>query len=260
MHAASKTTLILVLGMIAGCSVHVHAPPASEALVAALDRGSVVAFAGVTTDPAVGVFTPPDAIAADDAALGGIASAYPTLTVWATPAVADVLGDPQLAALRDEYGRLGGLAIARVRALAAGLPGASLLALARLEADDVHTDTVVQDQANPEARVSGQPEHSTPWAMTMSTERKIRVAMEIFDLQTGASLWRGQADVRDRIRYEYKPPSIDPQAIARRSAAASDSAIVRTGEFLKRPDIVPMIGNACHDLTTRLPGVPKDAS
>lgn len=255
---------LFVLVALLGCSVRVHAPAASADVSAALHPGAAVALLGLTTSPTVGHFSIEDATAADDAVFSGLLTGYPGLVLWSAPTVTDLVGDAQATSLRAEYGRLGGLAAARVAGLASSLQGATLLAIARLESDEVHTSTVIQDQANPEARVAGQGEHESPWAMTMATERKAKVSLELFDLQSGASLWRGHADARDRIRYAYDQPNIDPKTIVaeanRPRAADEDSLIVRTGDVLMRPDIVGMIRKACRDLAARLPGAPKVAS
>lgn len=256
--------LVLLALPLAGCSTKVHETSDAPGFAAVLEEVAVIAVAGVTVAPTIdGVFTPDDQADADDALYGALlagqpdaAPGRPSIDVWHPGTVADLAGTHRVADLLDEYARLGRLRPDRVTSLAEPLAGCRFLAVGRLVRDEVGSNTQHQELSDPEARAEGQSEHRSAFDRLVTVERAASVTLELYDLTTGSSAWRGEARSRDRQQYEYAADAdrTSAEELQRRLAAADEPTYLsRTGDALRTPDLVELMRRAFTELAGRLP-------
>lgn len=247
-------TAALALG---GCATRVKVAASDPALAAGLAAVPVIAVGGVAVAPQVGgVLADDDAEAAAAAFHRAFLDARPDLEVWPLPRVQALAGRESLTDLMAEYGRLGRLRPDQLRPLAEPLGACRLLAVARLTADEVRSLSP-QGQRPAAAAGSGAADDQGGLALTtVSTERRVTVTLEIFDLLRGSSLWQAEASARKRDRYSYEDRlRRDPGGyIQQRLAAATEPATLeRRGEYLQLPDLVDLLEQALAAMMRRLP-------
>ncbi len=255
-------SVLLSTCLLSACGVKVRVQEEAPGLAQGLRPGAVVAVVGVGVAPGVGRFAPVDAADAAEALFADLLGGAPQLAVWSAPATADQLGAATVDSLLADHGRLGALPAARVRSLQARIPGVSYLVIARLEDDEIATETAPQGLVDPEAKADGQPEQESPLMLGAGTTRKLTVSLTFVDLSDGGTAWRGEARASERIRYEYTSPDVDPAAIARETqgepASQDDLPIItRAGDIVRAPDIVALLGRAFRELIGDLPTATK---
>ena len=243
-----------------GCSTRVKVMDAAPDFAADLAASRLVALGGVTVAPTVGgALAPADELDAAEAFYRAFLGSRPDLIPWPVELVGEQVGAASLQALVGEYGRLGRLRPDQVQPLLAELDGCRFLALARLTEDAIESRSLSRDGFDP---VRGDPEaeQTSPWSMTVSTERTVKVTLEIFDLRSGRSVWRAQASARDLERYQYEDRlRRDPNRYLQERLAAGDGPayLDRRGEYLKLPDLIDLIEQALAGLVLRLPAGPR---
>jgi hypothetical protein len=260
----SAPIIIALTGLsLLGCSTKVHETTDAPGFAAALATTPVIGVAGVTVAPDVGgVLAPDDQDAADEALYGALLAGQPdpdagrtTIDVWHPGTVTDLASVGALADLADAYARLGRLRSDDVQAMAASLSGCRFLAFGRLIDDEIGSNTHHQELSDPEARAEGQGEHRSAFDRLVTVERTATVTLELFDLESGASVWRGEARSRDRQQYEYADDTDRTSAaeLQRRLAAPDEPVYLsRTGEALRTPDLIELMRRAFTELVERL--------
>jgi len=252
--------LLLIAIASVGCANRVKLAETDAAFAARLASAGSLALGGVTVATALDAeFAPEDAPDADDALYRAFLTARPDLVVWPAPAVGRRAGADTLAAVVAEFASYGRLRPDQVTPLAGALAECRFLVIARLSEDAISSNAQRQDLADPEARAEGLPEHRISLPPTVLTERAITVALAIFDLADGSTVWQGESRSRDRARYEYRD-ELGSEGTAylqeRLAAAGGPRRLSRRGDFLKAPDLIDLIEQALTALVKRLPGAP----
>ena len=257
-----RTTLAataLLLGLLfVGCATKVELADTDPSFADGLAAAGIVGLGDVTVAPQVGgVLAPDDAVDAGEAFYRAFLGNRPDLVIWPRPTVVLHAGEAPLAELAAQYGRYGRLRADHLETLAAPLEDCRYLALARLTEDVTRSHSQRQDTMNPEARVDGVPEHDSAWSNTVTTERTIKITMEIFDLATRTSVWKAEAESSDRQRYAYEEvlERDGTTYLKDRLAADGDAAVIpRRGQSLDSPDLIDLMEQALGELVQRLPG------
>lgn len=249
-------TTLIALG---GCATRVKVTGSDPQLARSLRESPLISIGGVTVAPTVnGILSPDDARDAAHAVQRAFLSTRPEIEIWPLDAVRPRLGAAALARLVHEYGLLGHLRPDDLTPLADNLNGCRLLAMVRLTADEVHSKTMHTEAPAPLPGSSAHAETGGPVTPTVSTERKVTVTLEIFDVATGRSVWRAQAHARDHERYRYEDRlRSDPVGYVQQRLATSQSPVHldRRGAYLKLPDLVELIEQAVSAAAQRLPAI-----
>jgi len=257
-RARQWTVILLVTVLGTGCASKVRRTETDQAFPHDFARVGRVALGGVVPATTLdAVFAPDDAQDADDALYRAFLAARPDLVIWSAPATSERAGADTLGTVATEYARYGRLRADQLAPLRVPLAENRFLVLARLTSDAISSHSVNQDQADPEARAEGLPEHSSAWPSTVTTERTVEVSLDVFDLATGGHAWHGEVRTRDRERYEYRDElEQDGAAYLQERLAAADAPhlLARRGDYLKAPDLVDLIEQALTELVGRLPG------
>jgi len=247
------TTLLLV----AGCSTKVKLADEDPAFADAMMSAQELALGGVMAAPDLGVFDPVDQADADDALFGAFLRQGGDLEVWPRGRVADQLSEEVLAGLVGQYTATGRFNYLEVQKLEPSLAPCRYLAFARLTEDVISSDTNTGELRDQEARAAGVPEHGDTWNSMVTTTRKIKVTLEIFDLTTGFSVWSAEARTSDRQSYDYEAPAAGADMIQERLADTSDDQVIqRHGGALRGADLIGLMAKAFGELVQRLPVAP----
>lgn len=245
--------ILAALAGIAGCATRVRDAESAPEFAAVLMSSPAVGLATVTVDPLVeGILTAEDQTDADDALYGAFVAAAPGVRTWHPSTVRDLVGAEALVALAAEYTRYGRLRADQLRSLAQPLEDCRFLAFGRLLEDRVRTLAQEQTSSDPGARAEGQGEHDSPWTSIVSVERQVRVAVEIFDLVGGKTVWRAEATSRERQLYDYSSV-LEPDLKERLAEAGGPVYLSRHGDALKLPDLITVMRNGFTGLLDKLP-------
>jgi len=251
------TMIMTTLLLVAGCSTKVKLADEDPAFADAMMSAQEMALGGVTAAAVVGVFDPLDQADADDALFGAFLRQGGNLEVWPQGRVADQLSDEVLSDLAAQYASLGRLNYQDLHALESTLAPCRYLAFARLTEDEISSDTQGTELRDQEARAAGVPEHGDTWNSMVTTTRKIKVTLEIFDLSTGFSVWSAEASTKDRQSYEYEAPATDAEMIQESLADTTDDRVIkRQGGALRGADLIDLMAKAFGELVQRLPVAP----
>ena len=250
-------TILIALLAVAACSTKVRDVEAAPDFDAQLAATPVVGIGDVTVAVTMdAVLAPPDSLDAVEVLYRSFLTSPGRLDIWHPTTISDLAGAESLHTLALEYARYGRLRPDQVQPLAAPLSGCRFLAFGRLTDDQIESNTQHSDALNPQDRVEGTPERYSSWAAVVSVERKITVTLEIFDLTSGESVWRGEAEAKDRQLYEYEDTSVRTSNEYLQERLATDDApayLSRGGDALKAPDLIDLMQTAFTKLVGRLP-------
>jgi hypothetical protein len=250
-----RTLVIVAAAMLVagGCSTKVRESGGQPGFDEALVAQPTVGIGSVAAAPTLGArLAPVDSLDAVEALYRSFLVEGKGIEVWQASLVADLADSAALASVSAEYARYGRLRPDHLTPLADHLAGCRFLAFGRLLDDRIDSDTSGPAGFNPEDRIEGQPERHSSWAGTVSVERKVRVAVEIFDLATGLSAWRGEADSKSSQLYEYEAADVSDLQ-ERLAAPDGPTYIARRGDSLKAPDLIDLMQSAFAKLVGRLP-------
>jgi len=243
--------------LAAGCSTKVKLADQDPAFADAMMSAQEIALGGVTAAPTVGVFDPVDLADAEDALFGAFMSLRGNLEIWPQGRTADQLGSETLADLAGQYTATGRLNFQELQKLEPVLAPCRYLAFSRLTDDEIASDTQTSGLMDQEARAAGVPEHGDTGSSLVSTTRRIRVTLEIYDLTTGFSVWNAEASTKGRESYEYEAPAASADAIQKNLADTSDDLVIqRHGGALRGADLIKLMATAFGELVQRLPASP----
>ena len=258
-RARTHAALILIATSLAlaACSTRVRDVEGAPDFHAQLAATPVVGIGAVTVAASMdGILAPADSLDAVEALYRSLLTAPVRLDIWHPTTISDLAGADSLHALTVEYARYGRLRPDQVQPLAAPLSGCSFLAFGRLTDDQIESNTQQGDAFNPEDRIEGTPERYSSWAAVVTVQRKVTVTLEIFDLTSGDSVWRGEAEAKDRQLYEYEDPSARTSQEYLHERLTSDDEpnyLSRGGDSLKAPDLIDLMQTAFTKLVGRLP-------
>ncbi len=249
--------IIATLLLVAGCSTKVKLADQDPAFADAMMSAQEMALGGVTAAPDVGVFDPVDLADAEDALFGAFMSKRGHLEVWPQRRTADQLGDEVLADLVRKYKATGRLNYTELQKLEPTMASCRYLVFARLTEDDIASDTTTGELRDQEARAAGVPEHGDTWNSMVTTTRRIKVTLDVFDLTTGFSVWNAEASTKGRESYEYEAPAASADAIQKSLANSSAIPVIqRHGGALRGADLIKLMTTAFGELVQRLPEAP----
>lgn len=261
-RSGARTFRLALLAMItlaaAGCATRVTLSEVDPTFARQLAASPQVALGGVVVGSSLEArLSAADADAADDALYRAFISQRPDLKVWPRPAIDGRLEPGQLDSLRHDYAAVGRLRPEPLRALAPGLGDVRFLALVRLDADQVRTVTPVEGVRGRDVPgAEGVPEDGERWGTPVSTERRVALTLQVFDLVDGAMVWEAAAESRARQRYAYRD-ALSEDATYVRDRLREDpgpSELSREGVYLQTPDLIELLDQALSSAVARMPG------
>jgi hypothetical protein len=256
-HGVCSLAIAAVVLALAGCATSVSLTEVDPTFGRQLAASPSLALGGVVVGAALEArLAPEDTEAADDALYRAFLTQRPDLTVWPRPSIEGRLEPGQLDSLRHDHATVGRLRPEQLQALAAGLGEVRFLALARLDADQVRTVTPaggVRGRDVPGAE--GVPEDSENWGAPVSTERRVALTLQVFDVVDGAMVWEAAAEARARQRYAYRDAMSEDATYVRDRLQedAGEPALSREGMYLQTPDLVELLEQALASAVARLP-------
>lgn len=250
-------TFSIGVSLLAGCATKVELVATDPGFSARLAGAPLVALGGVSIAPMVAAkLTDADASDADEALYRAFLKQGRGLQIWPRGVVDGRLEPGALAALVDEYGRLGRLRPDQVVPLGPSFDDCRFFALARLTYDRTRTLAPERDTGDSDSHADGVPERGDNWNRSVLTQREIGVTLEVFDVETGASVWRADATSREQQRYEYENPLANggtDYVRDRLQDSSKEDTLAREGTYLRSPDVVVLMEQAFGELARRLP-------
>ena len=172
----------------------------------------------------------------------------PQLTVWPWPTVQGVLTDSTLVDDLAIFARGGLLRPAQLEPMARALPGVRYLALARLDGNEISLHEPAGSVTRNQRDHDGRDLHTNEGVVSLTTRRRVTVTLDLYDLQTGRSLWA--ATVRHDAKELYNPDEAQPAA--RDTVQAGDPYIRVEGTPQQAPSFAAVLEAACAAAVKRM--------
>jgi len=186
---------------------------------------------------------------------GPLLAAREGLDVWAWSALRDNIPADAITAVQAAYAVGSVLPPAMFTAVARDLPDVTYLVLARVDRNDIeigaNTPTALGNQLANESRDP----HAEIDLMTRSikTRRTVVVSMDVVDLRTGHSVWRGSVTREKAELYSASDPDTGADLVvtpATEEGAAPEIEV--KGASLAMPELSDVLGDACRALVAEL--------
>jgi len=243
--------------VVAGCATRVTLSEVDPTFARELSASPHLALGGMVAGASLEArLAPDDAEAADDALYRAFITQRPDLKVWPRPAIDGRLEPGQLDSLRHDYATVGRLRPEQLQAAAPGLGDVRFLALVRLDADQVRTVAPVEGVRGRDVPgAEGVPEDGERWGTPVSTERRVALTLQVFDLVDGTMVWEAAAESRARQRYAYRDALSEDATYVRDRLRddAGPSELSREGVYLQTPDLIELLDSALASAVSRLP-------
>jgi len=170
----------------------------------------------------------------------------PDIEVWPQAVLADAVGDSFRAALLERIRFTNNLPAETLAEIAAATPSTRFLAVGRIDADEL--DRSSGDTAR-EARAREEGGFSNAMAVETKLKRQVTVTLQLFDLETGKTVWSGTAE-RSRTTSHSFVEDGGREYSTGVSRLPGDRE--RSGQDYE-PDLAELAGRAFADLVERLP-------
>ena len=214
-----------------------------------LDRQAEIGTAAENSDPRYQTDTWAPLLA------GPLLAGREGLDVWAWSALRDNIPADAIAAVQTAYARGSVLPPEMFMPVARDLPEVTYLVLARIESNDIeigaNTPTALGNQLANESR---DPHAETDMmARSIKTRRTVGVSMDVYDLRTGRSVWRGSVTREKTELYSASDQDIGAELVvtpATEEGAAPEIEV--KGASLAMPELSDVLDEACAALVAEL--------
>ena len=252
--------LLPLVVLVAACTTKVTNVQTGRDFDPSVLDGGVVALGGFVAstrlldDYPVGPDAPPigDLLAQTEAwapvLYGAFLAEAPQMNIWPWPTVAAAVTDSTLADGLTVFARGGLLRPDQLDPVARELPGARYLALVRLDGNEVSLHESAGSVTRNQRDHDGRQLHANEGAANITTRRRLTVTLEIYDLQTGLSLWGGT--IRHDAKELYNPE--DARTDAPDSLRTGDPYIRVTGTSQQGPPFMGVLEAACAAAVKRM--------
>lgn len=182
----------------------------------------------------------------------------PELDRWAWPAVADQVDPVLMTSLFRDYRRGGALRREQLRQLGAELPGTRFLLLARIDENNLSLESggALAPFPSSSSGLGKAADPDVPRPLDRggySQRRTIRLSMELYDLETGRSIWTA-AVRRDRDELLDGDAAGQPPSVRVRKDPATESGVLIDGRggLGGGPTLEDLLPEACDALVAEL--------
>lgn len=181
-------------------------------------------------------------------------TARPDLVVWPFATVGAQADTVVLRDLLQDWAAGRVMQPQRIRDLGAALAGASFLALARIDRNEIATEMSAAAADAAQQSRDGREVHESGMLRGGTTKRRVTVSLELYDLGTGWLAWSGTAEAEGRELFDFGASAPQDKVVIRKDEAGGPAAIVVPGSPLHAPELEDVFGDACRALIGKLPG------
>lgn len=263
MGMTMRAVLAAVLLLAAGCAGKVETIHTDAAFSPAdlqeeiVVLGGFVASSRLASDPAQEM---PSGLAAADyfaqseawspLLYGQFLAGAPTVQVWPWDQLVGRVDSLTVAAAHATVARGGMLQQAQLAQLAAGLPEARYLAVARLDRNEVSLHNSTEQAARTSWERDGVDGEREALDRSVTTRRRIAVTLDLYDLREGRSVWTATANREAKELYNYAEPEQEEAT----GELADNPAVRVKGTPKQGPPLESLLDAACRKLVEQLFG------